>query len=55
MSVNNKQKPVSQEHLAYLKRIKQKKAAIRITQIALLVFLLALWEFAAVMKWIDPL
>jgi NitT/TauT family transport system permease protein len=54
MSVNNKQKPVSQEHLAYLKRIKQKKAAIRITQIALLVFLLALWEFAAVMKWIDP-
>jgi len=53
MSVNSNEKPVSPEHLAYLKKIKQKKLAVRITQIAVLVLLLALWEVAANLKWID--
>jgi len=57
MSVKNKpnpnRNPSSPEHLAYLKKLKQKKIAIRATQIALLVFLLVLWEVAADLKWID--
>ncbi|HHY83169.1 MAG TPA: ABC transporter permease [Clostridiales bacterium] len=53
MSVNNKTNSVSPEHLAYLKKIKQKRTAIRITQVAVLILVLALWELAANMKWID--
>lgn len=44
---------VSQEHLAYLKKLKQKRIAIRITQAAVLLVFLALWELAAQLKWID--
>ncbi|MDD4680094.1 MAG: ABC transporter permease [Clostridia bacterium] len=53
MSVNKQTKPDSQEHLAYLKKVKQKRIAVRITQVAILLIFLALWELAAQLKWID--
>jgi NitT/TauT family transport system permease protein len=44
----------SQEHMNYIHRVKRNHLAVRITQILLLLFLLAIWEIAAVFKWIDP-
>lgn len=44
---------ISKEHLAYLKKIKNRRISIRVTQIAILVAFLALWEVAANLKWID--
>jgi NitT/TauT family transport system permease protein len=53
MSNNNNNSQVSKEHLAYLKKIKHRRIAIRVTQIAILVVFLAIWETAARLKWID--
>jgi NitT/TauT family transport system permease protein len=53
MSVNSQDTPVSREHLVYLKKVKQKRTAIRVTQIAILIIFLSLWELAAQLKWID--
>lgn len=53
MSVNNQATPISPEHLAYLKKVRQKRTAIRVTQIAIAFVFLALWELAAQLKWID--
>ena len=47
---NNK---ISTEHEIYLKKIKKRKYTILITQIALFILGLALWELAAKMDWID--
>ena len=47
-------KPASPEHLAYLKKVKRRKTAIRATQVAILTVFLVLWEVAADLKWIDP-
>ncbi|HZK34379.1 MAG TPA: ABC transporter permease [Bacillota bacterium] len=44
----------SREHLAYVKKIKQYKTCIRVSQIALLVLFFTLWELAATLGWIDP-
>jgi NitT/TauT family transport system permease protein len=53
MSADNKRDAISQEHLAYLKKIRQNKIAIRVTQISILLIILILWELAAQLKWID--
>ena len=45
---------LSAERIRYLKRRARAKRAVLVAQIALLVFLLALWEIAARHKWIDP-
>ena len=42
------------EHEKYLKKVKNNKRIITLCRIALLVFLLGLWEIAAKYKWIDP-
>lgn len=44
---------LSAERIRYLKRRARTKRAVLMAQIALLIFLLALWELAARMKWID--
>lgn len=53
MSVKSQATPVSPEHLVYLRKVKQKKIAVRVTQVAILLVFLALWELAAQLKWID--
>lgn len=45
---------LSAERAGYLKRRARSRRAVLAAQIALLVLLLALWEIAARMKWIDP-
>lgn len=54
MSTNNTQVTVSSEHAAYLRRIRNRKIAIRVTQISILVLFFLLWETAARLRWIDP-
>ncbi|HPT78305.1 MAG TPA: ABC transporter permease [Candidatus Atribacteria bacterium] len=53
MSTNNNKAPVSEEHLAYLKKVRRYKLSIRITQIAVLIVFIVLWEVAASLGWID--
>lgn len=48
-----KDKKVSKEHEEYIRKIRSKKRAIRITQILLLVVTMLLWEVAAKAQWID--
>jgi NitT/TauT family transport system permease protein len=50
MSSNN----YSKEHEVYLKGIKRRRAAITITQIAILVVFFGLWEIAATYRIVDP-
>jgi NitT/TauT family transport system permease protein len=47
-------KSVSKEHEEFLKGIRNKKIAVNITRILLLIFIFALWEIAGNLKWIDP-
>lgn len=42
------------EHDNYLLQIKRDKRLVTISRIAILVILVALWEIAANLKWIDP-
>lgn len=44
---------ISSEHKAYLKKVRAKKIAVLITQIAMIVLLITLWELAARLKLID--
>lgn len=46
--------PVSKERLLYLKKIRNIKISIRVTQIMILIVFFILWEIAANLKWIDP-
>ena len=45
---------VSKEHEIYLKKVKSTKRRIVITRILILAILIALWQIAASLKWIDP-
>jgi len=47
-------KRYSIEHQAYLKRVKNKKRNIHITQVSILILFFGLWEIAARLKWVDP-
>lgn len=47
-------KEMNSEHEIYLKNQKRHKLIISFFRIAILVFLIALWEIAAQLKWIDP-
>lgn len=51
MSIN---KSGSLEHQRYLKALRKEKITINILRVGILVFLLALWEVAAQLGWIDP-
>ncbi|NLW23267.1 MAG: ABC transporter permease [Tissierellia bacterium] len=46
-------KPVSEEHIKYLERIRMRRRNILIAQVSILVVGLILWEVAARLKWID--
>lgn len=48
-----KPKPQSYQHKKYIDEIYNKKFWIHFTQIAILVGIIALWEIAAQLKWID--
>lgn len=45
---------MNKEHELYLKEIKRNKLKITLYRIIILVALIALWEIAADLKWIDP-
>lgn len=44
----------SSEHIAYLKKQRQKKIIIAISQWLVLLVLLGLWELCAYLEWVDP-
>lgn len=44
----------STEHAEYMKKIKLEKNAVMLTRVIILIAVFALWEAAAIMKWIDP-
>ena len=46
-------KTVSKEHEEFIRKVKNRKRAVLITQIAILIFGIGLWELAARLKWID--
>jgi len=46
--------PISAEHARYLRKLKREKAAVRLTQILVLVLMVALWEILADARIIDP-
>ena len=43
----------SNEHIAYLRKIKRESFLVKLTQISVFVGLIILWEIAAQFKWID--
>ncbi len=45
---------MSEEHIEFIKKVKVEKNAILLSRIIILIAIFALWEVAAVMKWIDP-
>ena len=45
---------ISKEHLAYLRKVRMRKALILSLRLFLLVAVFALWELMARMKLIDP-
>lgn len=45
---------MSEEHIEFIKKVKVEKNAILLSRIIILIAIFALWEIAAVMKWIDP-
>lgn len=45
---------ISKDHIEFLKRIKLKKVAIKVSQFSLFILIFLFWEIAAINKWIDP-
>ena len=45
---------MSAEHRAYLKSLRRKRTNILLARVLLLIALLALWELAAYLRWINP-
>lgn len=54
MLAKQREKAVSPEHSLYLSRLKRNVAAVRITQIGILIAFFLLWEMAGNLGWIDP-
>ena len=54
MSDSNVRTNLSQERIAYLKKVKLRKTGIWIVQLLILIFFFAFWEVAANLKLIDP-
>ncbi|MTI47592.1 ABC transporter permease [Sporosalibacterium faouarense] len=48
-----KNQNISKEHTQFIRKIKRRNKTVHITQIAILIIGLALWEIAAQMQWID--
>ena len=44
----------SKDHLEYIKKQKMTKNAVLLSRVVILIAIFALWEIAAIMKWIDP-
>lgn len=47
-------KPISDEHLQFLKNVRNRNIAINATRLLFLIAFFSLWEIAARLKWIDP-
>lgn len=47
-------KTVSKEHKEFLKSIRNKRIAVNLTRLLLLIAFFSLWEIAGRLKWIDP-
>ena len=45
---------ISNEHEAYLKKMKRSKRGVVICRFLILIIFIALWQIAADLKWIDP-
>lgn len=45
---------ISEEHKAFLRKIKKRKNMITITRLLILVAFFSLWEIAGNLRWIDP-
>ncbi len=45
---------LSKERQAYLTKIRNKKLAVKMTQVAILILFFVVWELAANLKWVDP-
>jgi NitT/TauT family transport system permease protein len=54
MSEQGANSNVSQEHQTYLRQQKKYRLRVLLTQLFLLVGLVAFWEIAATLRWIDP-
>lgn len=52
--MSKKAKAMSQEHAAYLKRVKRDRRRILAAQVLLLISIIVLWEVAANFRWINP-
>ncbi|MEL7567970.1 MAG: ABC transporter permease [Dehalobacterium sp.] len=52
--MSNYEKPISPEHAQYLRRVKQKKITIRVTQFLILLLAFVSWELFARAKIVDP-
>ena len=51
--MNKNAKRFTREHLLYLKKARTRNILVHLTQVGILVLLLALWELAAHLGWID--
>ena len=51
---NKKDNTFSVEHIAYLRKERNKKIIITVSRILILVFILGIWELCAQVKLIDP-
>lgn len=47
-------KPVSDEHKKFLKNVRNRRIAVNVTRLVLLVVFFIFWEIAGTQKWIDP-
>ena len=51
--MNKNAKNFTREHLLYLKKARTRNILVHVTQVGILVLLLAIWELAAHLGWID--
>lgn len=51
--MKNAKQTFTREHLLYLKKLRTRKILVHVTQVGVLLFILALWELAAHLQWID--
>lgn len=52
--MKNKNYDVSREHLAYLKKIRNKKITVHVSRVLILLAILGIWELCAYTEVIDP-
>ena len=51
--MKNNTKNFTREHLLYLKKARTRNILVHVTQVGILLLILAIWELAAHLGWID--